>query len=150
MEAPRWQFIIRASGFCALIAITLSSLLFVLLAPPHGLRNAVVGFGNVWLLAAIPAGFFGSVAGALGGGWFSLRRGRITSLSLLLVEAATVGALLSLVVSLFLSVLDVSERPHSHTKESYFFLAIGCSTAIVFAYCFRRAILAGSQSCNPR
>lgn len=54
METPRWRFIIRASGFSALVAITLASLIVVSFDRPSGLRNAAVGFGYSWFLAAFP------------------------------------------------------------------------------------------------
>lgn len=88
---PRWKFIVGASGFCALISVTLSSLFWLVYFRPHSLVLAVQMFGGFWLTAFIPAGFFGCAAGLVGGAWFSTRRGRIRSTTLLLAEAATVG-----------------------------------------------------------
>lgn len=149
-ETPRSMFILRAGGFCASAAITISTLLCVLWwLRPSRIGDAVVGFAVIWVFAAIPAGVYGFFAGVLGGGWFSIRRGRIASLARLLVEAAALGILLSLLEPPLRSVLlNWSEQTSTPTNdflygatEWFFSLGVGCITALLYAYLFRRTIL---------
>jgi hypothetical protein len=144
---PRWKFVVGASGFCALISVTLSSLFWLVYFRPHSLVLAVQMFGGFWLTAFIPAGFFGCAAGLVGGAWFSTRRGRIRSTTLLLAEAATVGIAFGLVVPPLESLLEPRDsRPTPVPPEFWFCsLVVGCTTAILFGIFFRRAILAAPQ-----
>jgi hypothetical protein len=155
MRIPHWKFIFRASAFSALISVLLSGLLFVLIyVRPSGLANAVLAFGAMCMYASIPAGFFGLAAGLLGGGWFSFRRGRIRSTTMLLIEAAAVGIALGLLVPPLESLLegsDVSSAPVppnfplGNNFILFFSLTVGCSTAILFAICFKEGILGAIQ-----
>ena len=147
MEIPRWKFIVRASGFCALISVTLSSLFWVVYFRPPSLVLAVQAFGLFWITAFIPAGLFGCAAGLVGGAWFSIRRGRIRSTTLLLVEAATVGLALGLLVVPLMARFE-SRDSHPAPITSGFWLCslvVGCTTAVLVAILFRRAILAAPE-----
>lgn len=144
---PGWKFIVGASGFCALISVTLSSLFWVVYFRPPSLVLAVQMFGGFWITAFIPAGLFGCAAGLVGGAWFSTRRGRIRSTTLLLVEAATVGIALGLLVAPLMAQLEPRDSPPTPISTVFWFcsLVVGCATAVLFAILFRRAILGASQ-----
>jgi hypothetical protein len=149
-KSASYGLVLYGAVFSAFVAVILTALWSVILfALPAGAIHSVAEAAKTFLVmcgfAAIPAGGFGLVAGAVGGTWLIYRAGRFRSIKQLALETALVGVALSALFPAALWAVGWSggnpEYLLRQSKALLFCVGVGCPTAVLFALAFRHRIL---------